>query len=199
MNTRTGDASRAATSRLPAELHRGELRQWCDVHDLVGEVVVEAIEVENQLERLVPRHVVKLERDPQRRAELLLENGTRMHVFAATMLGMSAVVRAVLDARPDTHGVPGPHGIPLLCHAIVGREHSLDLVEFLIERGAAVGAASNLGVTPLSMASSTVQIDTVKLLLDRGAAKDPRDAKGRRAIDRAMERDHAAVVSLLSE
>lgn len=49
-------------------------------------------------------------------AELLLAHGARMDVFAAAMLGLVDVVRAVLDAHPEIRDAKGPHGIPLAAH-----------------------------------------------------------------------------------
>ena len=50
-------------------------------------------------------------------AELLLDHGARLDVFAAAMLEMVDVVRAALEARPDLRDALGPHGIPLRAHA----------------------------------------------------------------------------------
>ncbi|MEQ8393990.1 hypothetical protein [Thalassobaculum sp.] len=50
----------------------------------------------------------------------LLENGARMDIFAAAMLGHLDVVRAILAADPAARHRPGPHGIPLLKHAEAG-------------------------------------------------------------------------------
>jgi ankyrin repeat protein len=50
-------------------------------------------------------------------AELLLEHGARLDVFAAAMLELVDVVRAALEARPELRDATGPHGIPLRAHA----------------------------------------------------------------------------------
>jgi Ankyrin repeat len=50
-------------------------------------------------------------------AELLLEHGARLDVFAAAMLELVDVVRVALDARPELRHATGPHGIPLSAHA----------------------------------------------------------------------------------
>jgi ankyrin repeat protein len=50
-------------------------------------------------------------------AELLLEHGARLDVFAAAMLGDVETVKAVLDAHPEMREAKGPHGIPLAAHA----------------------------------------------------------------------------------
>ncbi len=50
-------------------------------------------------------------------AELLVEHGARLDVFAAAMLGDIDAVRAVLDAHPELRDAKGPHRIPLSAHA----------------------------------------------------------------------------------
>lgn len=50
-------------------------------------------------------------------AELLLEHGARLDVFAAAMLGDVETVKAALDAHPELRDAKGPHGIPLAAHA----------------------------------------------------------------------------------
>ena len=50
-------------------------------------------------------------------AELLLEHGARLDVFAAAMLGDLDTVKAVLEAHPEMRDAKGPHGIPLAAHA----------------------------------------------------------------------------------
>ena len=47
----------------------------------------------------------------------LLDNGARLDIFGAAMLGYVEVVRSMLDARPDLRDAKGPHGIPLAAHA----------------------------------------------------------------------------------
>ena len=51
-------------------------------------------------------------------AELLLEHGARLDLFAAAMLGDVEVVRAVFAAHPEMREAIGPHGIPLRAHAL---------------------------------------------------------------------------------
>ena len=64
-------------------------------------------------------------------AEFLLENGARLDLFAATMLGKLDIVKATLDAFPDAIQTPGPHGIPLVAHAKAGGEDAKEVLEFL--------------------------------------------------------------------
>ena len=71
-------------------------------------------------------------------AEHLLEHGARMDVFAAAMLGETAIVRAMLDAQPDLRNARGPHGISLVAHAEAGGEQAHEVLELL--QGAAATA-----------------------------------------------------------
>ena len=61
----------------------------------------------------------------------LLENGARLDLFAATMLGELEIVKATLGAYPDAINVPGPHGIPLIAHAQVGGNEAIQVYEYL--------------------------------------------------------------------
>ena len=69
-------------------------------------------------------------------ALFLLEQGARLDLFAAAMLGYVAVVRAAIEASPAAVDTPGPHGIPLLAHAQAGGEHAREIVELLEARAA---------------------------------------------------------------
>lgn len=64
-------------------------------------------------------------------AEFLLENGARLDLFAAAMLGNLEIVKAALAAYPDAINIPGPHGIPLIAHAQAGGDAALPVFEYL--------------------------------------------------------------------
>jgi hypothetical protein len=64
-------------------------------------------------------------------AELLLEHGARLDIFAAAMLGDVEVVRAILAAHPESRNATGPHGIPLRAHAEAGGEQALPVLALL--------------------------------------------------------------------
>ena len=64
-------------------------------------------------------------------ANYLLEQGARIDIFAAAMLGKLDIVKATLSAYPDAIDIPGPHGIPLLDHAEAGGEGAKSVLEFL--------------------------------------------------------------------
>ena len=52
-------------------------------------------------------------------AELLLANGARMDLFCAAALGKMAVFNAMLEDDPSLANARGPHGIPLIVHAMI--------------------------------------------------------------------------------
>ena len=64
-------------------------------------------------------------------ANFLLENGARIDIFAAAMLGKLDIVKAALLVYPDAIDIPGPHGIPLIDHAEAGGEDAKAVVEYL--------------------------------------------------------------------
>lgn len=61
----------------------------------------------------------------------LLDHGARIDIFAAAMLGKLEIVKAAIDAYPDTRNVLGPHGIPLMKHAVKGGDAAKPVVEYL--------------------------------------------------------------------
>ncbi|MEK7729785.1 MAG: ankyrin repeat domain-containing protein [candidate division KSB1 bacterium] len=64
-------------------------------------------------------------------ANYLLEQGARLDIFVATMLGKLEIVKAMLAAYPNLLNSKGPHGITLLKHALAGKEEAAPMVEYL--------------------------------------------------------------------
>jgi hypothetical protein len=64
-------------------------------------------------------------------ANYLLENGARLDLFAAAMLGKLDIVKAALEVYPAAINTPGPHGIPLIAHAKAGGPEAQAVVVFL--------------------------------------------------------------------
>ena len=64
-------------------------------------------------------------------AVYLLQQGARIDLYAAAMLGHLEMVKAILAAAPQQKDVPGPHGISLLTHATKGGAEAKAVVEFL--------------------------------------------------------------------
>ena len=69
-------------------------------------------------------------------AQFLLDNGARMNVFCAAMLGKIDIVKAILTAFPDLKSSKGPHGLQLLHHAKKGGDGAKEVLEYLQAIGA---------------------------------------------------------------
>ena len=69
-------------------------------------------------------------------AEFLLENGARMNLFCAAMLGRLDIVKATLTQFPNLKVSKGPHGLQLLHHARKGGEGALTVLDYLTSIGA---------------------------------------------------------------
>lgn len=64
-------------------------------------------------------------------ASYLLEQGARIDLFAAAMLGKLEIVKSMIDDNPHLKDALGPHTIPLMQHAIAGGDEARSVVEFL--------------------------------------------------------------------
>ena len=64
-------------------------------------------------------------------ATYLLENGARIDLFAAAMLGDLEIIKATLETYPNAIDIPGPHGIPLSAHAQAGGHEAKQVYEYL--------------------------------------------------------------------
>jgi hypothetical protein len=47
------------------------------------------------------------------------------------MLGKVEIVRAALEAYPEAIDIPGPHGIPLIAHALAGGSAAREVYDYL--------------------------------------------------------------------
>lgn len=64
-------------------------------------------------------------------ANYLLEQGARIDLFAAAMLGKLEIVKAMISDNPNLKNARGPHTIPLMQHAKAGGDEAKSVVEFL--------------------------------------------------------------------
>lgn len=92
-------------------------------------------------------------------AEFLLSKGARIDIFAATMLGMTDVVKAMVTASPGVQRAYGPHGITLLAHAKAGGEKAKDTLAYLESLG---DAGTALPSSPLSEDQAAGYVGTYK-------------------------------------
>jgi len=63
--------------------------------------------------------------------ELLLENGARIDIFCAAMMGMVDVLKAFLTLQPKLIDAKGPHGFSLHFHAQVGGKEAEKVLDYL--------------------------------------------------------------------
>lgn len=68
--------------------------------------------------------------------EFLLSAGGSYSIFVAAVLGHVDTVKAFVTRSPELVNCQGPHGIPLLSHALAGGEQAADVADLLMEHGA---------------------------------------------------------------
>ena len=68
-------------------------------------------------------------------AEYLLSKGARLDIFAATMLGMTDAVKAMVATQPGIQKTWGPHCITLLAHAKAGGPQAAATLAYLESLG----------------------------------------------------------------
>lgn len=132
-------------------------------------------------------------------ARFLIDSGARIDAFAIFMLGELAAAKVLLAAFPALHKTPGPHGISLLSHAVVGKKASFDVFQLLVDAGADVNAAAWRGMTPLMQAVLVDEEEMVRVLLSRGANPSAKTPAGLTALDFARKRNSKAILALLEK
>ena len=68
-------------------------------------------------------------------ARYLIETGARPNIFVMTMLGETAIVKAILEKYPVLLKAKGPHGFTLLHHANKGGEDAVNLIDYFQQKG----------------------------------------------------------------
>lgn len=63
--------------------------------------------------------------------EYLLENGARIDIFCAAMMGQLEAVRSFITLQPALIDAKGPHGFSLHFHAQVGGDRSSAVLDYL--------------------------------------------------------------------
>ena len=69
-------------------------------------------------------------------AQFLLDNGARLNIFCAAMLGKIEIVKSILTAMPELKNSKGPHGLKLIHHATKGGEEAAAVLGYLKSIGA---------------------------------------------------------------
>jgi ankyrin repeat protein len=127
---------------------------------------------------------------------LLLEHGATVDAFAATQLGQTDKVLAMLDGKPDLARAIGRGGQTLL-HLAAGRGN-FALVQTLLDRKADLEAKDRWAEwTPLHHAACNGHADVVKFLLAHGAKVEAPGAYNQGILYTAVAGGHAEVVRLL--
>ncbi|KAJ5374397.1 hypothetical protein N7517_006403 [Penicillium concentricum] len=94
------------------------------------------------------------------------ENSPGSPLYYAAELGLSSMVRRILDAGADVNVAGGMFGSPLAGATLEGH---IEVVRILLERGADVNIQGGLYHTPLQAACTEQRLDVFNLLLAHGA------------------------------
>jgi ankyrin repeat protein len=138
----------------------------------------------------VAKYLVKQEANTQAKDRF---NNTPLHNAARN--GHLDIVKLLLDKEAEAGDKDNCGRTPLHLAALYG---PIQVIQLLLEKGADREAKDKDGKTLLHLAAYSGQIEIVKMLIDQGADKRAKDNNGRKAIDQARERDHQAVVDILS-
>jgi hypothetical protein len=90
-------------------------------------------------------------------AEALLKHGARPSIFSAAMLGQLEAVKAFISASPGIESTPGPHGIPLLRHALAGGSRAQGVADYLKTLPGADARPATQPIAPERMTELTGQ------------------------------------------
>ncbi len=116
--------------------------------------------------------------------------------FAALRHGYKDILLAFFEhgISPNEHNA-GYYGNTMLIEAV--RAGNLDMMQFLLDQGADLGATSLRGETPLHHAVDAEKPEAALFLLDRGYVIDIKNAKAYSALHLAAEQNKPDMVTLL--
>jgi TolB protein len=119
-------------------------------------------------------------------------------VFALVPKGDSAAIKALLEKSPELIRAVDANGDTLLHHAAA--RGNVELVRFLLEKGAAIDLPGSGKHTPLQRAALNDRTDAVAVLLEKKASLELKNDYGRTALVLcARERGQAKTARLLIE
>src|SRR5688572_8356263 len=114
----------------------------------------------------------------------------------AAHYGHLAVVKELVERGAAIEGV-SRNAIGNTALAAAAWGDRLDVVEYLLDRGADVDAANAHGDTALHRAATAGRAEVVKLLLRSGASRNCQNAEGKRPWDLATESGHENIARVL--
>jgi ankyrin repeat protein len=123
-------------------------------------------------------------------AEYLLEQGAKLTIYTAAMLGTQEDVAAFLANDPDLINSGGAHNIPLMFHAALSGD--LTLMQFLAEKGNTQTADNALHI-----AANRGDTAMTQWLLDRGADVNTKNFQDMTPLQIAETKEQAEVAALL--
>jgi ankyrin repeat protein len=123
-------------------------------------------------------------------AEYLLEQGAKLTIYTAAMLGTQDDVAAFLANDPDLINSGGAHNIPLMFHAALSGD--LALMQFLAEKGNTQTADNALHI-----AANRGDTAMTQWLLDRGADVNTKNFQDMTPLQIAETKEQAEVAALL--
>lgn len=128
--------------------------------------------------------------------EIDAEKMASISIFAAVVEGNVSEVKRHLEAGMSPNATTGQwHETPLIVAAGAGR---LEVVKLLIDMGADVNIADEIGSVPISAASSRGHVEVVRYLVDKGALYHSPEI-GLHPIADAAHNGQLAVVKYLVE
>lgn len=126
-------------------------------------------------------------------ALFLLSQGARIDAFAAAMLGYRDVVRALLQANPQTAVTKGPHAISLMYHAAISG--NLDMAGDIKAHLPANSPDINKALTSAARAG---QLEMVRWLLDNGVTDvNAKDGANNTALKYATQNNFPEIATTL--
>ena len=128
---------------------------------------------------------------------LLTVHGIAADIHDAALKGDLERVKALLDKEPHLVNAPGGNGkFPLHWAAQGGH---VEIVEFLIERGAVVNSKNVADETPLHYAAALGHSEVVRFLIEKGASLTPKTIFGETPLHYSADFGQYESVQLLIE
>ncbi|XP_065826122.1 transient receptor potential cation channel subfamily A member 1-like isoform X2 [Oscarella lobularis] len=123
-------------------------------------------------------------------------NGQLLPIHKAATEGDIETVRRIVASYPDAVYSTDVHGATALHHA--ASESALDVMDYLIQKGADLNDQDEQGETPLHWAITFEKPEAMELLLNRGAATDVKTTTWETALHTAVRMQSSHMVTILA-